>query len=152
MLPQEKIQQQIQKLLELLGVRGTVAIEDREGELVFNIKSEDSSLLIGQYGATLFALQYLARLLVKRSFLPQEEPSQFTIDVENYRKDREEFLAELARQAAMRVRETKQRLVLKPMSSYERFVIHSHLSQNTDLITESIGEEPERRVVIRPKD
>lgn len=147
---QEKISQQIEKLLELMGVEGTVAIEDRQGRLVFNIHTPDSSVLIGQYGSHLQALQHITRVLARR-LLPAEEEVNFYLDVEDYRRDREQFLVELARQAAFRVRQTKQTLVLKPMSSFERFVIHSSLATNEDLVTESIGEEPERRIVIKPK-
>ncbi len=151
---QEKIKEQIQKILQLLGVEGSIVIEDRGGNLVFNIKTEDSRLLIGLHGASLNALQHLARLLVRKELSVesgQGEPVEFFLDVEDYRKNREEFLNELARQAAGRVRETRQTLILKPMSSYDRFVIHSFLSKTDDLITESVGEEPERRVVIKLK-
>ena len=152
MLSQELIKQQIERFLSLMGITAQVAIEDRAGRLVFNIHTEDSSMLIGQYGGNLIALQHLVRL-VARKLLPPEEQStlNFIVDVEDYRKSRDEFLVELARQAAERARETRQTLVLKPMSSYDRFVIHTQLAEFSDLTTESIGEEPERRVVIKPK-
>ncbi|MEK9181143.1 MAG: R3H domain-containing nucleic acid-binding protein [Patescibacteria group bacterium] len=148
---QEKIKEQIQKLLGLLGVAGSIIIEDRAGSLVFNIKTEDSRLLIGQHGANLNALQHLARLLARKELGAEEQMVEFFLDVEDYRKNREEFLNELARQAASRVRDTKQTLILKPMSGYDRYVIHSFLAKTDDLATESIGEEPERRIVIKLK-
>jgi len=151
MANQEEIKNYIEKLLSLLGINGTVAIEDREGRLVFNIHTEDSAMLIGQYGANLAALQYLVRVLIKRRTPLDQEVPAFILDVENYRKDREEFLLELAKQAALRVRQTRETLVLKPMSSYDRFVIHTYFSKEDDLITESAGEEPERKVVIKLK-
>ena len=151
MVDQEQIKQQIEKLLELLGVQGRVVIEDRAGKLAYNIRTEDSSVLIGQYGGHLAALQHIARLLVRKSMSPEDSSPEFILDVEDYRKSRDEFLVELARQAAARVRETKQTLILKPMNGYDRFVIHTQLSESSDLITESTGEEPERRVVIKLK-
>lgn len=151
MIGQEQIKQRIEKLLELLGVLGRVVIEDRAGKLVFNIRTEDTSVLIGQYGANLAALQHIVRLLSRKAAPVDEPVPEFILDVEDYRKSRDEFLIELARQAAARVRETKQALVLKPMNGYDRFVIHTQLSEFSDLITESTGEEPERRVVIKLK-
>jgi spoIIIJ-associated protein len=152
-MDQEKIKQQIQKLLELMGVTGTVAIEDRAGQLTFNIKTQEPKLLIGQYGANLNALQHIVRLLVR----PQESATlesavNFIVDVEDYRKERQQFLEALARQAAERVRSTKQTLVLKPMNRSDRWVIHTQLAQYEDLISESEGEEPERKIVIKPKN
>ena len=148
---QEKIRTKILELLTLLGIEAEVETEDREGQLTFNIKSKDSRMLIGQYGQNLKALQHIIRLLVRKNWTAEHEAPVFYLDVEGYRKSRQEFLAELARKAAFRVRTTKQTLILKPMSSYDRRVIHMYLKDSTDLITESIGEEPERRVVIKLK-
>lgn len=152
MSSQELIKQQIEKFLSLMGIAALVSIEDRAGRLVFNIHTEDSSMLIGQYGANLVALQHLIRLVVRRQLSPEEQTGlNFIVDVEDYRKSRDDFLIELAKQAAQRARETKTTLVLKPMSSYDRFVIHTQLAEFPDLTTESVGEEPERRVVIKLK-
>lgn len=148
---QEKIKEHILKLLGLLKIEGSVAIEDRDGQLFFNIKSEDSNMLIGHYGQNLKALQHLARLLARKDIGEGQEPQQFYLDVGDYRKERGEFLGALARKAASRVRETKQTLVLKPMNSSDRKMIHMSLSNFEDLLTESIGEEPERRIVIKLK-
>lgn len=151
MIEQEQIKQQIEKLLELLGVEGSIAIEDRSGRLAFNIHSADSRLLIGQYGNNLMALQHVARLLVRKLDESQESVPNFVLDVEDYRKEREVFLEELAQAAAKRVEETKEALTLKPMNSYDRYVIHAFLATNEKLVTESTGEGEERRVIIKPK-
>lgn len=151
MSAQENIKQRIEKLLQLMGISGRVVIEDRDGKLVFNIRSDDSPMLIGQYGVNMMALQHLVRLLARRALPADQSHPEFIIDVEDYRKNRDEFLIELATQAAARVRETGQALMLKPMSSYDRFVIHTQLSASADLISESTGEEPERRIVIKLK-
>jgi len=76
---------------------------------------------------------------------------QFVVDVEDYKKGREDYLRELARQAADRVRETKESLLLKPMSAYERRVVHAEISNLADITTESVGEDPERRILIKLK-
>lgn len=140
----------LQELLGHMGIPAEIEAEgSSEGTVIFNLKTADSGILIGQYGGNLTALQYLARLLAYKKF-PQD-PLRFVIDVEGYKKNREEFLRELARQAAARVRETRESLLLKPMLAYERRVIHAELSELPDIATESVGEEPERRILIKPK-
>lgn len=149
---QEKIKSQIQKLLDLMGVTAVISTEDREGRLFFNIKTEESRILIGQHGANLAALQHLARVLARKELAEENEATEFFVDVEDYRKERDSFLEELARQASLRVRETKQKLTLKPMGSHDRFVIHTYIAKTDDLATESVGEDPERRIVIKSKE
>ena len=150
---QEKIKQVVQKLLDLMMVQATISTEDREGHLYFNIKSDDSNLLIGQYGQALKSFQHIVRLLVRKEEEKEglENPTLFSIDVGDYRRERGEFLEALARKAASRVRETQQDLILKPMNSSDRKMIHMSLSASDDLITESIGDEPERRIKIKLK-
>ncbi len=143
------VQNILSSLLEHMGIVAEVHTQGSpEGTLVFNVKTVDSGMLIGQYGANLGALQYLTRVLAHKQ-LP--ESVHFVVDVEGYKKAREEFLRELARQAADRVRETKEAVLLKPMLAYERRVVHSEIADLPDITTESVGEEPERRILIKPK-
>ena len=145
---QTLIIQVIQEILARMEIDAEVETREMESGAIFNLKTQDSGMLIGQYGANLAALQHLARILV---FKKLHEPVHFVIDVEGYKNSREEFLRELARQAAERVRSTHETLILKPMSSYERRVVHAEISDLPDVTTESIGEDPERRIVIKPK-
>lgn len=144
----EVIKQVIAEILQHMGVEAEIENRFLEETVIFNLRTQDSGMLIGQYGANLNALQYLARLMAFRRL---GEAIRFVIDVEDYKKSREEFLRELARQAADRVRETKESLLLKPMSAYERRVVHAEISSLSDIETESVGEEPERRILIKPK-
>ena len=145
---QEAIKQVLTEILGAMGISAEIETRFLEETVIFNLKTEDSAMLIGQHGANLAALQYLARLL---AFKKLQEPMQFVVDVEDYKKSREDYLRELARQAATRVRETKESLLLKPMSAYERRVVHAEISALPDITTESVGEEPERKVLIKPK-
>jgi len=150
---QEITREIIEKVLSLMSItEASISIEDRDGRLYYNLKTPDSNLLIGQYGQNLKSLQHIVRILVRRK-LGQEaaEAPDFSLDVEGYRREREEFLEALARKAASRVRDTKQMLILKPMGSADRKIIHSFLSAEADLTTESVGEEPERKIVIKLK-
>lgn len=138
----------LREMLEKMGVGAEIEEKVSEETLIFNLKTEDSGILIGAHGAHLEALQYLTRVLAHKKLLDQ---AHFVVDVEGYKQSREEFLKELARQAAERVRETRETLFLKPMQSYERRVIHSEIGKLEDVVSLSEGEEPERRVVIKPR-
>ena len=135
-------------ILVNMGISAEIEWEVLEDTAIFNVRTPDSGILIGQHGANLGALQYLTRVLVHKK---SSGSDHFVVDVEGYKKNREEFLRELARQAVTRVRDTKQTLLLKPMMAYERRVVHAEISKHPDIITESVGEEPERRILIKPK-
>ncbi len=145
---QQTIKQIILELLQHMGISGEITTQVPGEPVLFNLKTEDSAMLIGSHGVNLGALQYLTRLLAYKKL---REPVSFILDVEGYKKSREEFLRELARQAAARVRETQESLLLKPMAAYERRVIHEEISSLPDIATESVGDEPERRILIKPK-
>jgi spoIIIJ-associated protein len=108
--------------------------------------SEDANLLIGKDGQNLKALEHVVRAVWAR-----REPGgrQITIDINDYRKTRTAELAAAVHETARRVRDTRQPEALKPMTSYERRVVHTELAAYHDLATESIGVEPHRRVVIK---
>lgn len=146
----EIIKQTLRDLLERTGITAEIEtrVADSEATTVFNLRTADSGILIGAHGQNLGALQYLVRILTYRKL---SSPAHFIIDVEDYKKTREEFLRELARQAAARVRETKETLLLKPMPPYERRVIHDELSKLDGISSESQGEDPERQVLIKPR-
>ena len=146
---QQTIKDVLRSILDFMEIQAEIETRVSDETLVFNLKTEDSSLLIGQHGANLNALQYMTRIL---SYKKLSEPAYFVVDVEVYKQEREEFLRELAQAAAERVRDTKESLLLKPMSSYERRVVHAEISKTTDIMTESVGDEPERRILIKPKN
>jgi len=121
---------------------------DADGEnFVINIETPESNLLIGQYGVTLAALQHILRLLVRRQ---TEDRFRFLADVNHYLQAKTDSLAELAIESARQVIRDKKPVVLRPMSAYERRLVHLELTGNENVKTESIGEGEERNVVIRP--
>jgi len=90
-------------------------------------------------------LQHLVRVLLSKT-----NPGHFVvIDVNNHKEIRKNELNEIAIDAAKKVRRTKEALTLEPMSAYERRIIHLKLAELPDIVTESTGEEPERRLVVR---
>lgn len=142
------ITETLQELLRRLCVEAEIETRFLEDVTVFNVRSADSALLIGTHGASLGSLQHLLRVLVSRKI---SEPAHIVLDVEDYKKSREDFLRELAKQAAERVIDTKQTLLLKPMMPYERRVVHSEIAHFPEVVSESQGEDPERRVLIKPR-
>ncbi|MBU1119297.1 KH domain-containing protein [Patescibacteria group bacterium] len=130
-------------------VNASIDINDQMEELIIiNIESSDAHLLIGQGGRHLSALQHMLRMLARKE---NGESIQFLVDVNNYKKDRQKLLEQLARSSAEKVGRSGERMVLRPMPSYERRIIHQMLTGHPTVETESFGVEPERSVVIKPK-
>lgn len=146
----ELLQNTIEGLLNKMNIEGKISTkitEDKEKEIiVLNIETNDGRLLIGPRGKNLSAFQHLARVLLARqnnNFL-----IPFTIDVNNYKKDKERYLKNLAKELAQRVKQTKKEIAMEPMPAHERRIVHLFLS-NFDVSTESVGEEPNRRIIIK---
>ena len=151
MTPEKLIKKTTEELFKKMTFK-EVAIEIEKQQaspiLIVSIQmEEDASRLIGQSGSNLNDLQRVLRLLVAKK-LP--EPPIFLLDINGYREKREAFLKELSQEIASQVIKTKKSVMFQPMSSYERRIIHLELAEKSDIVTESIGEEPERRVVVRP--
>ena len=107
---------------------------------------EDAKFLIGKNGQNLQALEHVARGL----FLKKNEGITLFVDVNDYKKSRATQVATLAKEAVMRVRNTQRPEALSPMSPYERRIVHMELASVSDITTESIGQEPQRRIVVKP--
>lgn len=120
----------------------------KQDNTVFNVRGNDLGILIGKHGQTLDALQYLTNLTANRD---TESKVRIVIDVENYRQRRAETLTRLASRLADNVRRRGEKVVLEPMSSNERKIIHMALQNDHRVVTYSEGEEPYRKVVIALK-
>ena len=146
----------VRDLLEKMRVKAS--IQSRIGEaadevdsrvIMIDIQGDDLSFLIGRHSEVLHSLQYITSLIVGREvghWVP------LIIDVQGYRERRERQLRQMAARMAEQVAKTGRRISLEPMSATERRIIHLALRDNHQITTESIGEEPNRKVVIYPKD
>ena len=112
-----------------------------------NLKTDDPQILIGEGGQTLVEIQHLLKVILKRKI---SEPFYIDLDINDYKKKKIEYLKELARSVADEVALTKKEEQLAPMPAYARRIIHLELAGRQDVTTESLGREPERRVVIKP--
>ena len=120
-----------------------------DGTRRITIVGEDASALIGHHGDTLDALQYLANLASTRKNIHGErDKSRVTIDIEGYRKKREETLRALARRMAAKALRNRRSVMLEPMSAYERRIIHSEIQGIEGVSTNSIGSDNNRKIVI----
>lgn len=115
---------------------------------VIDIEGEDLGVLIGPRGETLNAVQYLARLMVGNQM---QKRASFVVDVEGYRKRRQQALARLAERMAKKVISRRRPVSLEPMPPHERRIIHMTLRDNDEVYTESSGEGKRRKVRIIPK-
>lgn len=145
------IQDSVEALFEHMGFKVSTSIETSEQDtdsIVCNVKTEnDSNLLIGQGGVNLQAIQHVARLLVRKNI---PEKVRFIIDINNYRQEKNHSIIELAKQAANQALTERRAIIMRPMSTYERRIVHMELSQNPSITTESIGEGEGRKVVVKP--
>lgn len=110
-----------------------------------NIEGEKTNSLIGYRGENLNALQTLLGAVANKEI---EERIRLILDISGYREKRKKVLEELADKVSKTVIKTRRKVVLEPMSAYERKIIHSKLQNNSKVTTESIGEEPNRKVII----
>jgi len=142
----------LEQLLAHMGF--TVRVELEVGETsrlnVLGDGEEREALgaLIGRKGERLSALQHLVNLMLSRQMGAW---TRVLVDVEDYRGRRERQLREIAERAAARVIETGKMLQLEPMPALERRWIHLALKDHADVATQSIGEEPNRRIVVLPR-
>ncbi|MFH0803656.1 MAG: R3H domain-containing nucleic acid-binding protein [Candidatus Tagabacteria bacterium] len=147
----EKIKIIIEALLEKLNVRGEVEFMETSEGTRFLIKTYEGALLIGENGQNLLALNHLVKKIAERDLnVNDEEKIIFSLDVNDYQAKKIDDLKNLARLNAQRVRYFKKEITLKPMTSFERRIIHAVLTESPDITTESVGEEPNRKVVIKP--
>ncbi len=139
----------LEKILDFLGIKAKIIKEYQNDICKVSLECKDAPLLIGYHGENLLALQYIVNLLIKSG--PIKEEQYILLDVSNYRKEQEEKLKKLALGAASKVKKAKRFEVLRPMAGYERRLVHLALSDDPEVITESIGEGANRRVVVKLK-
>lgn len=143
-----KIEKTAQNLIGHFDPAANLKVEIGENGCNINIETEISGLLIGRHGETLESLQHLLRLLVSKE---QEEFIPLVLDIAGYRQARQQELEELARNIALKVKNLGGEEILPSMSAYERRLVHLILQDIPGIESASEGEEPYRRIVIRPK-
>ena len=150
----EEAKNKIKKVFEMMGVEGAEIetkkdnlSKDREHLLVdIDLPFKEARYFLNEDAAGIGALQHVLRQTISRKDFTRP---LIVIDINRHKKEKEKELTELASKAAQKVRRTKKPIMLKPMPAFERRFVHMKLAEQPDIVTESTGEEPERRVVVR---
>lgn len=141
----------VKTLIEDMQIEADISLsENDEGNKVISISGDDAGMLIGHHGETLDQLQYLVNLAANKK-ADEDDDRTYTrilVDIEGYRAKREQTLRNLARRTAARVLKYKRSVTLEPMCAYERRIIHSEIQGITGVMTNSIGVENNRRIVV----
>ncbi|TME75689.1 MAG: KH domain-containing protein [Chloroflexi bacterium] len=135
----------LRELLGAMGVEAEVTLEDRPGLEGVDVLGTDLGALIGRGGENLVALQQIVSAITSKRV---GRSVHVPIDIEGYRRRREDQLREIAQRVGSRVRASGQAVTLEPMLAYERRIVHLSVQGQQGLKTESVGMEPNRRVVI----
>ena len=142
------IKETISKITKLMGAEANLEVRRRDNSISITIFSDNNALLIGKNGKNISALQLLIRQMVNSNL---KEPLSIVIDVGNYKEKRARNIEYLAKKLAREAYKTKTEITMDSMNSYERRIVHSALADDKYVYTESIGEEPNRKVVIKLK-
>lgn len=143
-----KIYEFLNMIFEKMRLTPEVFLKEENGNILVNLKGEDLGILIGRRGETLDSMQFLMNLFINRS---SENYRKVILDIEDYRKKRENTLHSLAEKLSHKVKRTGRKISLEPMNPHERRIIHMTLQDDVNVNTYSEGEEPFRKVVIAPK-
>ena len=144
----DEIKSFLAELLNNLGFEVTLESKLRENQIIINMNSNNNPLLIGKNGQTLKALEKIVRQYVLKDF---RTCPTISLDVEDYKLKQQKRIERLAKNVAREVSKTKIEVALENMNSFERRLVHNILSNNKYVYTESVGEDPNRHVVIKPK-
>lgn len=146
---QNYIKETLNEILKLMGLETNFEIRKRENTISIKLFSNNNAILIGKNGRTIAALQTIIRQIVSNQI---NEKLSIILDVENYKEKKIKNIEYLAKKTAREVAKTKVEVTLDSMNSYERRIVHSILADDKYVCTESIGEEPNRCVVIKLKE
>ena len=134
-------------LFDKMGIACVIESAPSEEGLDVTLTSSGASTIIGRKGETLHAIQYLTNIIENKG-RTGESYTRITLDIENYREKRVQALQHMAKTAASKVQKTGKKYILDPMSSYERRIVHSYLQTIPGITSHSIGEDPNRKIVI----
>lgn len=145
---EKRAKQMLTHIFRLMHLDVGMSVETNDNFTRIDLSGPDLGILIGRRGETLDAFQYFVNLAANKF---GEKRVRFLLDVEGYRRRREETLSNLALRLAEKARRKGKDVVLEPMNPHERRVIHTTLQDHKEVFTYSEGEEPYRKIIIAPK-
>lgn len=142
----------LEEIIQRIGFTATIEVTEQagspEGYFCAVKVTEGQNFLIGQYGMNLAALQHLIRVIARKQI---GEKLDIIVDVNDYFSEKKELLEREAEQALEEALQNNISVALRPMLSYERKIVHAFLANNKNVITESVGEKEDRKVMVRPR-
>lgn len=146
----DKLKSLLREIMRTMGIRGEIAVREREGQIEIEVATQDDgAILIGKGGSTLLAIQTFLSAVINKG---QSTHKRVKLDINDYMRKREEKLREIALRAAREVKLTGKPKVLESLRSGERKIIHNALKDDPHVYTYSEGEEPNRKLIIAPKE
>lgn len=145
---EEKLEEILKNIFDITNEEVSYTITKDGNQMNLVITGDEMAHLIGYKGKTIEAFQSLINSMLQRE---DEEYAKVFVEINDYKKRKEEKLRKLANKMASNCVKFRRPIKLEPMSAYERLIIHRELADRKDVETESIGEEPRRRVVIKRK-
>ena len=149
MAENQKIAKELTKaLFDHLGIKESFEVSEKEDSIDIVISSVDPGLIIGHHGDTLDSLQLVLSLMLAKKL---GEFKRVSVEVGDYKKNRSDYLKNLAAQTKERVMSEQQEVYLPNLKSWERREVHLYLQDDPDVVSESVGEGKERTLVVKPK-
>lgn len=150
---QEKAKVTLEKIVNFITDDGEVQIVNKEGaeEIILEIKSSNSGILIGKHGHALDALQYIVNIISNKD-IEESERRRIIVDIEGYKEKRRDTVSKYAYEKAEIVKRTGKKIALCSMNAAERRIVHLVLQEDPSLVTYSEGTEPFRKIVIAPRE
>lgn len=144
---EEIIKDTVAELLKAMKFDGQLVLDRSDPDnILVSVQTDQAPFLIGQAGVNLDAFQYLARILASKR---ANEPVYFLLDVNNYRQHRINMLKQMVKNIAEQALSEKAMVTLQPMPAYERRIVHIALLEYPQLVTESVGQDQDRHIVIK---
>jgi spoIIIJ-associated protein len=150
----ETIEMSINRILELMDFNANCSLKeqldtktDRKNIICSITTTTDSKFLIGQHGTNLYALEHILRsILYKNGYT-----DRVSIDINDYKAEKDKMIVNIAKDAATQASSEKKPIVLRPMNAYERRIVHMTIENDERVVTESIGEREDRKVIVKPQ-
>lgn len=139
----------VSEIIAAAGLEAQVNFTQQDREIMIDVTGDELGFVIGRRAQTLDAIQLLAYMISTRS-VDQEERRRVVVDIDEYRAAREEELFDMADRAVRDAVSSGEALEMKPMTSNERRAVHNYLVDNDEVDTHSVGEDPDRRIVVTP--
>lgn len=146
-----KLKELVEKIIDLMGLKLDVYVEERENDFLVNVTGEDAPIFIGKRGESIEEFQTVVNCIYNNG-KPRDEAKHIVVDSNNYIVKREETLINLAKRTAGKVIREHKDFKFESMNSFERRIIHSALADHDKVITESYGNEPNRYIVVKLKN